>query len=139
MRRPGRPRRANDPSFFEFVRLGWLLGASWVSWGPRGGKDNPQSPQEAAQEPRRDPQDTLRTPLRTPEDIENRPKIKRKPYRKHSKIILKHLESRCGFQCLFADFRRQGEALKSSFQSRSSFKSILNTRHGGGIGAQPLG
>ena len=41
MRRPGRPRRANDPSFFEFVRLGWLLGASWVSWGPRGGKDNP--------------------------------------------------------------------------------------------------
>ena len=85
------------------------------SWGALGGKDNPQSPQEAAQEPRRDPQDTLRTPLRTPQDIQNRPKIKRKPYQKHSKIILNHLKFRCGFQCLFADFRRQGEALKSNF------------------------
>ena len=39
---PREPRKGQRPKFlFEFVRLGWLLGASWVSWGPRGGKDNP--------------------------------------------------------------------------------------------------
>ena len=43
MRCPGSPGRAKYLFFFEFVRLGLLLGAFWVSWGPRGGKDDLQN------------------------------------------------------------------------------------------------
>ena len=87
MRRPagllGRFLGAKRPPRSHPRRLGWLLGPLWVSWGRV---------------------DFLRRLLRAIQDVLWGPL----PCRKHSKIILKHLEFRCGFQCLFADFRRQG-------------------------------
>ena len=97
MRCPGSPGRANYLSFFELFRLGLLLGAFWVSWGPRGGKDDLQNhsrsglraPKRRLRRPPKSPYELLKTLTIDPWLKENHTGSILKPCQPASQLVLR--------------------------------------------------